>query len=215
MTDDAAQRDAWLGEDPLPTEPIPIVEGWLAEAFADPDLDNPHAVALATVDPDGQPAVRLVLCNAIDAARGAFTMYTNREGRKGRALSHDPRAAIVFHWPARQVRVEGSVEWTPDEACDAYFATRPLEARLGAWASRQSDPVASRAVLLAELDAVAKRFDAYEESAVVPRPPHWGGFTLVASAVEIWVSRRGRIHDRAVWRRAALGGAWGVTRLQP
>lgn len=215
MTDETATRDAWLSDDPLPADPLPIVEEWLSEAFADPALENPHALALATVDPDGQPSVRMVLCNAIDPARGAFTMYTNRESRKGRALAADPRAAIAFHWPGRQVRVEGRVEWTPDDVCDAYFATRPLEARLGAWASRQSEPVGSRAELLAALAAVAERFDAREETDAVPRPPHWGGFTLVADAVELWVSRRGRIHDRAVWRRAGEARPWSVTRLQP
>ncbi len=157
----------------------------------------------------------MVLCNAIDSARGAFTMYTNRDSRKGRALAADSRAAIAFHWPGRQVRVEGRVEWTPEDVCDAYFATRPLEARLGAWASRQSEPVSSRAVLLEELAVVTERFQAREESDVVPRPSSWGGFTLVANAVELWVSRRGRIHDRAVWRRAGEGSAWKVHRLQP
>ncbi len=213
--EDEPLRDAWLSEDPLPEEPVPIVERWLEEAFADPEQENPHAVALATVDPDGRPSVRMVLCNAIDATRGAFTMYTNRESRKGRALAHEPRAAIAFHWPARQARVEGRVELTPDDVCDAYFATRPLEARLAAWASRQSEPVASRAALLAELAAVAERFDAHEESARVPRPAYWGGFTLVAETVELWVSRTGRIHDRAAWRRSAEGALWQVTRLQP
>lgn len=213
--EDLDRRDLWLAEDPLPVEPLAVVERWLSEAFADPAQDNPHAVALATVDPDGRPSVRMVLCNAIDAQRGAFTMYTNRESRKGRAIAHEPRAAIAFHWPARQVRVEGVVEKTPDEACDAYFATRPLEARLGAWASRQSEPVASRAALLAELEAVAERFGAREEDDVVPRPPHWGGFTLVAGSVELWVSRRGRIHDRAVWKRDGEGQPWQATRLQP
>ena len=208
-------RDAWLGEDPLPSEPVPIVERWLSEAFADERQENPHAIALATVDPDGRPSVRMVLCNAIDSARGAFTMYTNRDSRKGRALAADSRAAIAFHWPGRQVRVEGCVERTPDDVCDAYFETRPLEARLGAWASRQSEPVASRAALLEELAAVTDRFQAREESDVVPRPPFWGGFTLVAEAVELWVSRRGRIHDRALWRRAGEGSAWEVLRLQP
>ena len=215
MGDDSRPRDAWLGEDPLPAEPVPIVERWLSEAFADEALENPHAIALATADPDGRPSVRMVLCNAIDPVRGTFTMYTNRESRKGRALAADPRAAIAFHWPGRQVRVEGRVEWTPDEVCDAYFASRPLEARLGAWASRQSEPVPSRAALLAELAAVADRFDAREEADVLPRPPFWGGFTLVADTVELWVSRRGRIHDRAAWRRAGEGLGWEVTRLQP
>ena len=107
------------------------------------------------------------------------------------------------------------MEWTPDDICDAYFATRPLEARLGAWASRQSEPVSSRAVLLEELAVVTERFRAREESDPVPRPPFWGGFTLVAEAVELWVSRRGRIHDRALWRRSGEGSAWEVLRLQP
>jgi pyridoxamine 5'-phosphate oxidase len=208
-------RDAWLAEDPLPDEPVSIVERWLAEGFADPAIENAHAVALATVDPDGRPSVRMVLCNVIDSVRGAFTMYTNRESRKGRAIAHERRAAIAFHWPGRQVRVEGVIEWTPDDLCDAYFATRPLEARLGAWASRQSEPVASRALLLEELEAVAQRFSARDESDVVPRPPHWGGFTLVADSVELWASRVGRIHDRAVWRRTQPGAGWVATRLQP
>lgn len=207
--------DEWLGRDPLPDEPVPIVERWLGEAFRDRTRENPHAVALATVDPDGRPSVRMVLCNEIDASRGAFTMYTNRESRKGRALANDPRAAIVFHWPDRQARVEGRVEWTPDDVSDAYFATRPLEARLGAWASRQSEAVASRQVLLDAVAAFARRFDARREEDVVPRPPHWGGLTLVADSVELWASRIGRIHDRAVWRRKATGSGWIVTRLQP
>lgn len=215
MADESRPRDAWLGEDPLPSEPVPIVERWLAEAFADPALENPHAIALASVDPDGRPSVRMVLCNAIDPLRGAFTFYSNRESRKGRALAQDPRAAIAFHWPGRQVRVEGRVEATPDEVCDAYFASRPLEARLGAWASRQSQPIASRDALLAGFEAVAQRFGAREESDPVPRPPHWGGYTLVATSVELWASRRGRLHDRALWRREAEGRAWQVTRLQP
>ena len=211
----SGERDAWLAEDPLPRDPVAIVDRWLSQGFADPALDNPHAVALATVDPDGRPSVRMVLCNAIDVARGAFTMYTNRESRKGRAIAHEKRAAIVFHWPGRQVRIEGVVEWTPDEACDMYFATRPLEARLGAWASRQSEAVASRAALLEQLESVTQRFGAHEESDVVPRPPHWGGFTLVAESIELWVSRKGRIHDRALWRRSQEGAPWTVVRLQP
>jgi len=208
-------RDAWLSEDPLPAEPVPIVKGWLDDAFADPDLDNPHAIALATVDPDGRPSVRMVLCNAIDTGRGAFTFYTNRESRKARALRHEPRAAVAFHWPARQVRLEGRTEWTSDAESDAYFATRPLEARLGAWASDQSEPVGSRAELLAAVEAAAERFGARTERDVVPRPPFWGGITLVADRVELWVSRPGRVHDRALWSREAVGAAWTIQRLQP
>jgi pyridoxamine 5'-phosphate oxidase len=205
--------DLWLSEDPLPSNPAHIVKQWLDEAFAAGVQANPHAVALATVDPDGQPSVRMVLCNEIDPDAAAFTMYTNIESRKGRAIRSEPRCAIVFHWASRQARIEGRADLTPAERCDAYFATRPLEARLGAWASAQSEPIGSRAEILDKLDAAAKRFNATREEDPVPRPPHWGGFTLIADSIEIWVSREGRIHDRAVWQRS--GKDWVPTRLQP
>lgn len=208
-------RDLWLAEDPLPANPIPVVQRWLAEAFETRAQENPHAVALATVDPDGRPSVRMVLCNHIDPDRGAFTMYTNRESRKGRAVEHEPRAALAFHWPGRQVRVEGRVERTPDDRSDAYFSSRPLEARLGAWASQQSEPVESRAALEKALAAARERFGATREEDPVPRPPYWGGLTMVAETVELWASRVGRVHDRAVWRRDPPGDDWLVTRLQP
>jgi pyridoxamine 5'-phosphate oxidase len=209
----ASLPDAWLSRDPLPTNPAEIVKSWLEEAFAKGLQRDPHAVALATVDADGQPSVRMVLCNEIDPREASFTFYTNTESRKGRALRADERAAIVFHWPARQARIEGCAHLTPTDRCDAYFATRPLEARLGTWASAQSEPIGSRDEILGKLDAVAKRFGATREEDVVPRPPHWGGFTLVAESIELWVSRPGRIHDRAVWRRQA--DRWHPTRLQP
>jgi len=207
-------RDAWLSDDPLPDAPAVIVKRWLDEAFAEGTQENPQAVALATVDPDGTPSVRMVLCSAIDAETAAFTFYTNRESRKGRALLSEPRAAIVFNWRGRQARIEGLVEATSDEESDRYFASRPLDSRLGAWASRQSEPAASRKALLDEIEAVAARFDARDESASLPRPPHWGGYTLRARAIELWVSRHGRVHDRAVWRLTDTGH-WTSTRLQP
>jgi pyridoxamine 5'-phosphate oxidase len=210
---DDQRTDEWLARDPLPSDPAHIAKRWLDEAFASREQRDPHAVALATVDADGQPSVRMVLCNEIDPDAAAFTMYTNIESRKGRAIRTEPRCAIVFHWPSRQVRVEGEATLTPTEKCDAYFATRPLEARLGAWASAQSEPIGSRAEMLRKLDAVARRFDAEREEDFVPRPGHWGGFTLVADSIEIWVSRTGRIHDRAVWRRKDQ--EWVATRLQP
>jgi pyridoxamine 5'-phosphate oxidase len=206
-------RDAWLGEDPLPDEPVAIVKRWLAEATAAGEQESPHAVALATADPDGRPSVRMVLCVDIDVAAGAFTFHSNRDSRKGRALAADPRAALVFHWNGRQARVEGEVALASDDVSDRYFASRPLEARLGAWASRQSQPVASRAAVLDALESAAERFDARREDDVVPRPPFWGGFTLTASQVELWASRRGRIHDRALWQR--IGAGWRAQRLQP
>lgn len=206
--------DAWLSEDPLPGNPVPIVKEWLDEAFRTGTPRDPHACALASVGEDGRPSVRMVLCTKIDVPRAAFTMYTNRASRKGRELRANPHAAIAFNWPKRQVRIEGAIELTPDDACDAYFASRPLEARLGAWASRQSEPIDSRASVLAKLAEVAERFGATEESDVVPRPPHWGGFTLLAESVELWVSRPGRIHDRAVWDRKGEAD-WEPSRLQP
>ncbi len=210
---DEQQPDLWLSLDPLPTNPAQIVQQWLNEAFEAGVQANPHAVALATVDPDGRPSVRMVLCNAIDPDLASFTMYTNIESRKGRALRAEPRSAIAFHWASRQARIEGRAHLTPADECDAYFATRPLEARLGAWASAQSEPIGSRAEMLAKLDNVTSRFEATKEEDVIPRPPHWGGFTLVADSIELWVSRPGRIHDRAVWRRD--DNAWTPTRLQP
>lgn len=219
--------DAWLACDPLPADPVAILQDWLDEAFAAKQQANPHAVSLATIDPDGRPSCRMVLCNAIDSARGAFVMYTNRVSRKGRALAANPRAAIVFYWGphSRSARVEGHVELTPDAECDAYFATRPVDAQVGAWASAQSEPIASRAELVARVDEQAERFGVRLDAARadgIPRPPHWGGFTLVADAVELWVSRPARIHDRALWTRSveitAAGerrGAWHVARLQP
>jgi len=222
MLDDLS--DAWLAEDPLPEDPIPILSDWLDEAFAAGLQANPHAVALATIDPDGRPSVRMVLCNHIDVARGAFVMYTNRESRKGRALAANPQAAIVFYWGphSRSARVEGAVELTPEEDCDAYFATRPVDAQIGAWASAQSEPVQSRAALVARIEEQARRFGVTLEERrgiEIPRPPHWGGFTLVADTVELWVSRAARIHDRAQWQRThserGKPTAWSVSRLQP
>ncbi len=214
--------DAWLSRDPLPADPVPILRDWLAEAFEAQRQPNPHAVALATVDPDGKPSVRMVLCNEIDVARGAFTMYTNLESRKARALRAHPQASIVFYWGPhdRQARVEGPVGFTPAAQCDAYFATRPLDAKINAWASRQSEPVESRAALLAVAQSEARRFGVASDARraePIPRPPFWGGYTLVAESVELWVSRPGRIHDRALWRRSLADepGPWRVMRLQP
>lgn len=216
--------DAWLARDPLPEDPCVVVEQWLGEAFAAKQQANPHAVTLATVDPDGRPSARTVLCNHIDTGRGEFVMYTNRESRKGRALAANPRAALVFHFGPqnRSVRVEGDVALTSDERSDAYFASRPVDSRVGAWASAQSEPIASRAALVEKVEAEARRFGVAldgSRDAEIPRPPHWGGYTLCADTVELWVSRPARIHDRARWQRsrAKAGGwmAWRVQRLQP
>lgn len=221
--------DTWLSNDPLPDEPVSILKRWLDEAFTARLQDAPHAVSLATIEPDGRPAARMVLCNGIDVERGEFVMYTNRESRKGRALAENPRGAMVFYWgpQSRSARVEGSVVLTPDEECDAYFATRPLDAKIGAWASAQSEPIASREELVAKVAESAERFGVSiddfgsnnQSGVTIPRPPYWGGFTLCADLVELWVSRPARIHDRAQWTRTGAAAdrvsSWTSQRLQP
>jgi pyridoxamine 5'-phosphate oxidase len=211
--------------DPLPANPLILVSEWLAQARIDAKQPNPNSMVLATVDGRGQPSARVVLCKEISADPGFIVFYTNYQSRKGRELVENPRAAVVFHWDHRhrQVRAEGRVTPLSDAANDAYFRTRPWQARVGAWASRQSEPVSRRADLVAAVTAVARRFGiAYggpgsEEPAhvgvEVPRPPHWGGFRLDVDGVELWVEGEFRIHDRARWIKH--GATWSATRLQP
>jgi pyridoxamine 5'-phosphate oxidase len=216
--------DAWLSEDPLPSDPFPIAQRWLDEAFAARAQKNPHAIALATVDEAGRPEVRMVLCKALEPASGSLVFYTNKRSPKGDALRAHPHAAAVFHFDPqdRQVRISGPVSEAADAESDAYFATRPLDSRVGAWASAQSEPVASRAELEAAYAREAARFgvrpgdEASEAHAriAVPRPPHWGGYRIRAERVELWHSRPGRLHDRALWVRRP-GGGWRPQRLQP
>lgn len=230
--------------DPLPAEPLVVVGRWLEEAWKAAQQPNPNAMVLATVDPEGQPSARVVLCKEIVPVPGYVVFYTNYQSRKGRQLSQNPRAAVVMHWDAlhRQVRIEGPVVRTPDADSDKYFASRAWQSRLGAWASQQSEPIGSRADLRAAVEAAAKRFgtpvpDAPVDSlspnldgparapqnVVVPRPPHWGGFRIWADSVELWVEGDARIHDRARWTRALKKksdesfdtGPWTSTRLQP
>jgi len=212
------ERDGWLAEDPLPSDPFAILQRWLDEAFAAREQPNPHAIAVATVDADGRPSVRMVLCKAIDVSRGEIVFYTDRSSRKGAALAADPRAAAVFHFAPqnRQVRIEGAVTPTSDADSDAYFASRPSDSQIGAWASDQSQPLAARKELVARVAAQTRRFGATPGDAPdpnIPRPQKWGGYALRADAIELWVSRPARIHDRAVWTRSERG--WKPTRLQP
>ena len=232
----ASQRLHWTETlpEPLPTNPLQLAAAWLNQAQIDAAQPNPNAMVLATVDTRGQPSARVVLCKGIETDLGHIMFYTNYESRKGRELEGNPRAALVFHWDHRhrQVRAEGAVEKLSDAENDAYFRSRPWPSRLGAWASHQSEPVASRAELSAAVAAEARRWGIHyggpgspEPESVpveIPRPPQWGGFRLVVNAIELWVEGEFRIHDRARWTRlptdpAALGGdlAWSVTRLQP
>lgn len=210
--------------DPLPPEPFGLFRAWFDEAHARGVTRNPNAMALATVDPDGRPSVRMVLCKAIDTAAGSLAFYTNYLSRKGVALEAQPRAAVVFHWDQleRQARLEGTVSRSPEAESDAYFASRPWESRLGAWASDQSQPIGSREALMEQAAAKILELNVDIAAALrgdpvaIPRPPHWGGYRLHAERVELWVGGNGRLHDRAAWtREPGATGPWRATRLQP
>ena len=220
--------------DPLPANPLELAAQWLAQARIDAAQPNPDSMVLATVDGSGQPSARVVLCKEIAPHAGCIVFYTNYHSRKGRELKINPRAAVVFHWDHRhrQVRAEGRVEPLSDAENDAYFRTRPWQSRIGAWASQQSEPVQSRAVLAAAVAAAARRFgvpyggpgsaEPEDITVEVPRPSHWGGYRLHVDAVELWVEGEFRIHDRARWTRMPelrqdvdAATTWSVTRLQP
>jgi pyridoxamine 5'-phosphate oxidase len=203
--------------EPLPGDPLPLLQRWLAEAAA--VSRHSTAMTLATVDQGGRPSARMVICRGFDASAGWFAFYTDRESVKGRALAAHPHAALVFHWEAleRQIRIDGPVTLVSDADSDAYWNTRPLEARIAAVASDQSRPLPSRAALLAKVDEVARL-----AGARVPRPPRWGGYRVWAERIELWAGQPARVHDRALWtRRLDSVGAeyrasgWSATRLQP
>jgi pyridoxamine 5'-phosphate oxidase len=218
--------DQFLPE-PLPANPLPLFATWFDEARELALQPNPDAMVLATVGDEQRPSARVVLCKQMAADDGFIVFYTNYQSRKGRELGAHPRAAAVFHWDHlhRQVRIEGPVLLSPDGESDAYFASRALPSRIGAWASQQSEPLASRAALAAQVQATAQRFGITETStdAVMPRPPYWGGHRLWIDSIEFWTEGAGRVHDRAVWRRelkpkdafAFSAGEWSATRLNP
>ncbi|MFO7855047.1 MAG: pyridoxamine 5'-phosphate oxidase [Paracoccaceae bacterium] len=195
-------------------DPFAIAEAWLAEA-AGSEINDPNAMALATVDADGLPNVRMVLLKEIEPAAGggAFVFYTNYESAKGGELGVNAKAALVLHWKSlrRQLRVRGVVEREEGPKADEYYRSRGLQSRLGAWASAQSRPLASRGTLMAEVAKVAARhpFDP-------PRPPHWGGFRIRPVEIEFWADGAHRLHDRFRWRREGPSDRrWEVRRLNP
>jgi pyridoxamine 5'-phosphate oxidase len=189
-------------------EPFELFAAWLEDATAS-EPNDPNAVALATVDRDGLPDVRMVLLKGFDL--DGFVFYTNRESAKGRELSENMKAAMCFHWKSlrRQVRVRGAVELVTDAEADIYYATRPRGSRIGAWASKQSHPLDSRFTLES---AVAEYTARYPEGEI-PRPPHWTGYRIVPQTIEFWHDRPFRLHDRVMFSRAA--GGWDSSRLYP
>jgi pyridoxamine 5'-phosphate oxidase len=192
------------------TDPFLLFEQWFADARA-AEINDPHAMAVATADADGLPNVRMVLLNGYD--RRGFVFYTNTESAKGRELDASGKAALVFHWKSlrRQVRARGPVCRVSDAEADAYFATRPRDSQIGAWASEQSRPLDARQTFEDRIAAMKARF----EGGPVPRPPHWTGYRIVPLAFELWHDRPFRLHDRIVFRRETADGAFARTRLYP
>ena len=188
--------------------PLPQFEQWLQAAIA-AQLPEPTAMTLATVGPDGRPSTRVVLLKGCDS-RG-FVFYTNYESRKARELAANPRAALQFHWVEleRVVRIEGHVDMTSVEESDAYYRSRPLDSRIGAWASPQSEVIPSRVVLVTEAARIGAKFLLNP-----PRPPHWGGYRLEPDTFEFWQGRKSRLHDRLRYTLQA-DCAWMRQRLAP
>jgi pyridoxamine 5'-phosphate oxidase len=198
-----------LREADLASDPFSQFDAWFAEV-TQADIREPNAMTLATATQDGQPSARMVLLKGVDA-RG-FVFFTNYESRKGRELSANPRAALVFFWVdlERQVRVEGQIERVSAAESDVYFASRPEGSQLGAWASQQSATLPDRGRLEARYEELRAQYEGQE----VPRPPFWGGFRVVPETVEFWQGRVNRLHDRLRYRRSG-DGSWVIERLSP
>ncbi len=192
------------------TDPFALFEEWMAEAQRS-EPNDPNAMALATVDASGLPDVRMVLLK--DAGPEGFVFYTNLESAKGTELAENPQAALCFHWKSlrRQIRVRGAISPVSEEEADAYFATRPKDSQIGAWASKQSRPMEGRF----ELEKEVARFGAKYAIKKVDRPPFWSGFRLTPNQIEFWRDRPFRLHDRLVFRRELERAPWQTSKLFP
>ena len=213
MSDTAPiEHPTWLtsGDFTTAEEPLSLFQAWFDEAVKLEPRD-PNAMSLATVDAEGMPDVRTVLLKGFD--RRGFVFYTNLDSQKGQELTARPKAALVFHWKSlsRQVRLRGTIEPVADAEADAYFATRPRLAQIGAWASKQSAPLESR---MAFEKSVALHMAKFAVG-TVPRPSNWSGFRLSPLIIEFWQDRPYRLHDRIEFRRGGLGEPWRKTRLYP
>ncbi len=196
-------------------DPFALFHAWMAEAEKS-EVNDPNAMSVATVDQSGLPNVRTLLLKGVDDASSAergFVFYTNFESAKGQELLATPKAALLFHWKSleRQVRIRGAVSLASHEEADAYYATRPVLSRIGAWASQQSRPLSSRDVFEAKIQHYEQKF----ADGVIPRPAYWSGFRVVPSEIEFWAARPFRLHDRIVFRRDAPHDSWHKTRLYP
>lgn len=191
-------------------DPFALISGWMAEAETS-EPNDPNAMALATVGADGMPSVRMVLLKGFDAE--GFVFYTNLESRKGEQLRAHPKAALCLHWKSlrRSVRAEGLVSPVSDAEADAYFASRPRSSRIGAWASRQSRPLAGRF----ELERRVAEYTAKFGLGDIPRPPFWSGFKIAPLRIEFWKDGAFRLHDRLVFSREAPVGPWTIEHLFP
>jgi pyridoxamine 5'-phosphate oxidase len=197
-----------LDEKTIDRDPIRQFQTWLNDAFA-AKLPLAEAMTLATATPEGKPSARMVLLKQVD--HDGFVFYTNYNSAKARELDANPQAALVFYWTQfdRQVRIEGSISKTSADESRAYFATRPRESQIGAWASEQSEAIASRAVLEERAIEIEKLYGDRE----IDCPEHWGGYRLRPERIEFWKSRIGRLHDRILYQRE--GDSWTITRLAP
>jgi pyridoxamine 5'-phosphate oxidase len=191
-------------------EPFQLFADWLKEAEAS-EINDPNAVALATVDEDGLPNVRMVLLKGFD--QDGFVFYTNFESQKGREVLGQKKAAMCFHWKTlrRQVRLRGPVEVVSDEEADAYYKTRARGSRIGAWASKQSRPLESRFALERAVAEYTARYAIGE----IPRPAHWSGFRIRPTSIEFWKDQKFRLHDRIEFRRSTPEGGWDKVRMYP
>ena len=217
--------------DPLPEDPMTLMDNWLQEARAAAVERNPDAMVLASADHRGMPSARVVLCKHLDREMGYIVFYTNYLSIKAREMDERPRVSCCFYWDSagRQARLTGTAVRSSNHENDSYFATRDTLSQLGAWASHQSQILQSRAELLKQLEDTRQRFDippGSEKSASgksIPRPPHWGGYRVWIDSVELWTAEPGRLHDRAIWSRqlpddlkdVQAASRWESTRLQP